>query len=302
MADVTSYTYDSTKGYRTSAVYPNGGTVSYTAYDANHNVLTMNDQNGIATTYTYDYAGRVLTISTGGAVTAYEYDFNGNIKVVKTAAGTADENRFDYTYDALNRVTRITDGLGNYISYVYDPATGNRSREEYRDSSGSLRKYLDFEYDQSNRLTKINNPDSTYTQYSYNAAGDRTAMIAGGSSASRTTGYAYDALRRLTAVTQAQGTADQGVTAYSYDAESNLVTVTDAKGGLTTYSYDDFGRLVKSISPDTGTTEYGYDGAGNLITKTDANDVTVAYEYDAMNRLIKIDYPGETETDTQNIV
>ena len=53
--------------------------------------------------------------------------------------------------------------------------------------------------------------------------------------------------------------------------------------------HDDFGRLVRVVSPDSSTTRYLYDESGNLIEKTDATGTVTAYEYDAMNRLVQVE-------------
>ncbi len=85
-------------------------------------------------------------------------------------------------------------------------------------------------------------------------------------------------------------------TGYGYNSNNNLTTVTDANNNITTYKYDDKGRVYQVISPDTGTTTYTYDPAGNLLTKTDAKGVTISYAYDALNRLTLIDYSADTDT------
>jgi YD repeat-containing protein len=51
------------------------------------------------------------------------------------------------------------------------------------------------------------------------------------------TGYAYDALHRLTRVTQTLATAPEGVarTLYGYDVMDNVSMVTDPNGNTTRY-------------------------------------------------------------------
>jgi YD repeat-containing protein len=78
---------------------------------------------------------------------------------------------------------------------------------------------------------------------------------------------------------------DQIITQYGYDNQDNLTSVTDPKGNITQYTYDDFGRRIKVISPDTGTTIYSHDEAGNISQKSDARGTEVSYTYDALNRL-----------------
>ena len=299
VSDVTINSYDPAKGYLLSTATASGA-VTYAGYDANHNVGSVTDVNGTVTSYIYDYANRIKTVTAGSRVTTYDYDANGNVASVTMPEG----NKIEYGYDSANRLIRITDRLGNYMTYAYDDA-GNKTREEIRDPQGALKKYLDFEYDHFNRLNKIKNPDNSYSAFSYDAGGNRSLMTTVPDNISAS--YTYDELNRLKAVIQAEGTPQEAVTEYDYDAHDNLTLVQDAEGKVTRYAYDDFGRVTEIVSPDTGKTDYTYDEAGNVQTKTDARGVIVSYEYDALNRLTKIDFPEEPdviyrydEADVQN--
>jgi RHS repeat-associated protein len=61
--------------------------------------------------------------------------------------------------------------------------------------------------------------------------------------------------------------------------------VTDPNGNITTYLYDDFGRMLRQTSPVTGLTTYGYDPAGNLTQTADANGATTTRTFDALGRM-----------------
>jgi RHS repeat-associated protein len=74
--------------------------------------------------------------------------------------------------------------------------------------------------------------------------------------------------------------------------------VTDAEGHLTTYTYDDLGRLIETDSPDTGTTRYSYDAAGNLRYKVQNEQQTTEYRYDGLGRLTQIFYADPAENVT----
>jgi YD repeat-containing protein len=144
----------------------------------------------------------------------------------------------------------------------------------------------------------------TSIQYTYDPDG-RLSTVQDERHTSANTTYGYDALSRLSTVTQtlAGATGGQIVTSYGYDVQDNLTRVTDPNGNVTTYVYDDFHRLNSQSSPVSGSTTYTYDWAGNLLTQTDANGATTARTYDAANRLLSATStrpgrPVETVTNT----
>jgi RHS repeat-associated protein len=268
---------------------------SFSNYDANGNVGTITDPNGVAAVYTYDERNRVATITnqTTSAEIQYFYNSHGMLDHVILPEGM----QITFTYNPADKVVEIYDNLGNKIVYDYD-VEGNRTGEDIKDPQNTLKKYLDFTYDAYNRLKRIVNPDSTYTEFTYNGFGDRTAIR---DPRANTTSYAYDALNRLDTMTQSV-TLDsqlvQSVTDYDADTHDNLIQVTDPKQHATHYVYDDFGRRNKTSSPDTQTTSYSYDQAGNMTQKTDANGTAVTYTYDALNRLTAVQFPNSAQNIT----
>ncbi|MDR8299862.1 RHS repeat protein, partial [Acinetobacter baumannii] len=58
-------------------------------------------------------------------------------------------------------------------------------------------------------------------------------------------------------------------------------------GNTTSYTYDGFGNLLSSQSPDKGLTKYSYDVDGNVIQLTRANNIVTTYTYDALGRQTK---------------
>jgi RHS repeat-associated protein len=183
--------------------------------------------------------------------------------------------RTRYTYDSkFNRVTSAIDELGRTTLFDIDPANGNvRSVTRVVGAVGGA--------------------DDVTTHYTYNARG-QTATIT--DPLGRTTHYEYNAAGRLTKVTLAEGTPDQGVATYEYDVAGNLSASTDPNGQRTTYNYDAVGRLTRITQPDPDgagplpapVTVFSYDLAGNLLSSTDALGHVVSREYDALGRLTKV--------------
>ncbi len=188
VSDVTIFLYDS-NGRLISRTMPVIGTTTYSNYDSNGNSGTVTDPNNVVTTYAYDPMGRIKTITTAGAVTTYNYDATGNL-ISTVLPGNI---TIYYDYDSLNRQIRVRDGLNNSITYQYD-TEGNRIREEIKDSSGSLKKWIDFEYDSRNRLKKEINPDASYREYTYDLNGNNLTKR---DANAITTQMTYDSLNRL---------------------------------------------------------------------------------------------------------
>jgi RHS repeat-associated protein len=261
-----------------------GQRTEFSDYDANGNVGTITDPNGVVTTHTYDRRNRIQTITnqeTGG-LTEYLYDTHGNIDAIVLPAG----NLIDYGYDPSDRLIEIKDSLGNRI--VYTPDTeGNIELEEIFDPHGVLQKTVSMVHDGYNRLESVHHPDGSARHHDYDGKGNLTSVT---DENDRLTEYRYDELDRLRQVIEYPGEGPV-ITEYTYDGHDNLVKVIDARGNTTESLYDDFARLTNTISPDTGKTVYRYDETGNLIEKTDARGTVVSYRYDPLNRLTRVDFP-----------
>ncbi|RUL72998.1 RHS repeat-associated core domain-containing protein [Dyella choica] len=87
-------------------------------------------------------------------------------------------------------------------------------------------------------------------------------------------------------------------TIYTYDALDRLTQVTDPSGLTTTYQFDGLSDETKLTSPDTGVKAKTYDAAGNVLTALDANGNTVTYTYDAQNRRLSASYADTTQNIT----
>ena len=150
--------------------------------------------------------------------------------------------------------------------------------------------YTDTIYDALGRVKSVSNPyrstsDSTYgvTQYAYDALGRPTAtteadgsVLTGSYSANTVTAtdeagkkrkVQTDGLGRMTAVWEDPAGLNYE-TDYQYDTLGNLTLVT--QGGQTrSYVYDMLSRVTSETNPESGTTSYGYDSCsgGELCTR-----------------------------------
>ena len=289
----TEYGYDE-NGKLVQTTHPDG-TVEAKAYDANGNRMSSTDRAGRITQYEYDPSGygdpeqgtqgRLAGIVyADGSTNRYEYDDAGRM------SATVDENgnRTQYEYDAAGRRIRITDALGNVTTFSYD-ANGNRI--SMTDGNGNVTSYV---VDALNRRVQTVFDDGTSIMQEYAASccssctDKKTAET---DQAGNTTLFDYDALGRLTRVTDAMG----GETTYAYDAVGNKLSQTDANGNATGFTYDAMGRILTRTLPMGQSESFTYDAVGNLVEKTNFNGDTVAVTFDSVNRLTRKQYPDTSE-------
>jgi len=236
--------------------------------------ITVNQVASLLATqgYTYDELGRVKTYTNGnGIVTTYTYDFAGNL--TQTLASNGD--KVSYTYDAVNRRTSMTDSTGTTF-YDYDDLDRvtaiTYSTDAVKGNADDL--VLGYGYDNANRITSLTYPGGEQIAYTYDDAG-----------------------RMLTAndVTAGQNTS------YVYSPTTGLLQiVTRANGVVTTYGYDNMGRVndIKHAKGAATLGEFAYtlNSLGNatavLTTYPDGSQRQTLYAYDELNRLTQVVYGG----------
>ena len=280
--NVTAYTYDSSGNLVT--ITDALGYVTRFTYDTDGRVLSKVDPNNLTTKYTYDSVGRLISKTVGTENTTYGYDRAGNLSTMTLPNGYA----LTLTYDAAQRLTDVTDTLGDHLVYTLD-AIGNRIGEKLYDPNGTLTVAHSRIYDALNRLYQDVGAQGQTTTYGYDANSNLTDVQ---DPLSHSTQIGYDPLNRPVQTVDALN----GVTAYDYDPNGHLSQVATPNGAATQILHNGFGEVVQEVSPDRGTTTYTYDAAGNLVTKTDARGVIAQYRYDALNRRTAINYSATSST------
>lgn len=275
----TTYAYDEAN-HLTSVTAPDGAATTY-AYDPTGNLIRRTDANNHVTTYGYDAANRLTNLTDPlGRRWTYAYDPNGNRTGLVDAVGnqtpTSGDGTTTYTYDELNRLTRIdySDATRD-AQFAYD-ANGNRTT--MTDAKGTET----YTYDVLNRLTAVTRGTDSFS-YQYDAAGSVTrrtypdgTMI----------DYAYDDDGRLSAVT-----SGGAATTYSYDAASNPTSAVLPNDFTDSRTYDRSGRLTEvrntkgsdTLSFDRRT----YDQVGNPVSQV-TTEGTTTFTYDAQDRLTEV--------------
>ncbi|MEW5991347.1 MAG: DUF6531 domain-containing protein [Chloroflexota bacterium] len=251
-----------TFGNTTLVKYP--APTNYTeawTYNSRNDPLTHRDRRGNTTTYTYDAAGNLKTV-TGPAplspVTTYNYDPSGNGLLVSVVDPRTKATTFGYDVDA-NR-NQITTPLGNVTTMTHDPAGRMVTLVEPRGNVGGANPAdytTTFAYDEADHLRTTTTPLGHVTTIDYDPAGNRTALT---DANLNTTSFEYDNANHLTAVVDALTNR----TEYGYDEVANLTSRTDANLHLTTYAYDLAGRLTTETRPLGRVWAYEYDADGNI--------------------------------------
>ena len=279
----------------------------FIGYDVFGNVTRAVDPNGVAAESTYDGLGRSLTSTLKGVngcdtgpdplcgtdlTTSRTYTpATGPLTLQQRPGGGVTT----WTYDSRGRVATSSRGaavnaLTERLTYTYDPLSGQKSSDQSSAFEGGawvVKRSENYTYDAMGLLAGLVHPDGSSTAYTHGPDGS-LATVRDENHASPNTTYAYDPAGRLVTVTQTLAVAPSGhiATSYGYDIQGNLTSVTDPNGNVTSYVYDDFGRMLSQTSPVTGTTSYRYDLAGNLVSTTDANGATTVRTYDQLNRVL----------------
>ena len=256
------------------------GHSAFSGYDGAGNRTSSTDRNGNITSYSYDDAARLESVTqkpdpVGTPLLEYTTtvarDLNGNAEQVTQANGVVT----DYGYDALNRLTSVTThpsgALDLTTSYVLD---GNGNATSRTTGDGVVTTYV---YDPLSRLTSVTSAGLPVPiGYTYDRVSRRKTMTDG----TGTSTYTYDGLGRLTQAVQPNGTLG-----YAYDLDSNRTTLTYPTVGSVTYVFSPSGRLSTVTDWASRLSTYTYTAAGLAKTLAVPGGMTTAYTYDEAQRL-----------------
>ncbi len=263
-----------------------GCTVQYD-YDELNRVIKTTDGEGNCVSYQYDAGSRLLAVTNQeGAVRSYAYNGSGKLIRLEDFDGSA----VDMEYNAMGRPEKFTDKEGNRTKAAYD-AAGNLAEMIFPTGLTAC-----YRYDRDNRLVQARHtaPEqedgkAAVTDYTYDGAGNLLHVSVGdGNSILRETSYEYDALNRVTAVTD----SSKGRTLYDYDSVTGKVCrITDALGNQRTFRYNGAGELTEKTDIYGNTTRYEYNALGQTVSVTDGAGRTTRYSYLPGGRLEKTVYP-----------
>jgi RHS repeat-associated protein len=266
-------------------IYGSDGKFAYSllrSYDEAGNLLSETNPLGYIATSTYDPKG-LLDESKNFSeqlTTKRIYDKASRLKkIIQT--GEEIEHTTLYDYNAMGRLEKKRDPLGNITHYLAYGGISNQPTQIEYPSSALWKK----SYDGFGRLIEKIDPNQHPKRYKYNAYGSVTEIIHP-NGAKETFLYAKNGA--LSSHTDLNGLT----TVYSHDALQRITEKRYLFEGKElakeTFSYDSF-HLLSHTDKEGHVTRYEYDSAGRKIEETRAGRV-IKFEYDALGRLFKEKY------------
>jgi len=281
--DTTTYTYNA-PGYLETVTNPVGHVTTVTAWNGRGQPTTIVDANSVTTTLTYDIHDRVLTITVNPGASQshyqFEYDAVGNLERITLPEG----GWLDYTYDASSRLTGIENDRGETQGFTPN-AVGDPTAITVRTSGGSITRQQNFAYDELGRVIQAIGAGSQTTGFGYDKVSNPKSVTDARGKLWQT---AFDGLNRVITETSPQSQTVQ----LEYSPSDQIKSHKDGRTLETTRVIDGFGHVIREVSPDRGTTTYWYDAAGNLTKTVDADGQQTDYAYDNAYRLASATYTG----------
>ncbi|WCT56200.1 RHS repeat-associated core domain-containing protein [Paenibacillus kyungheensis] len=198
-------------------------------------------------------------------------------------------SRLDVAYDTFDRITNQKNSLSGssfFTNYGYD-----KLRLSQIQTNGA----------QTRNTAKANNVNYEYTPLGM-VQSITFPTLADGSVLKES--FTYDALNRLSQMSNTKGSSTLSAYSYTYDNNGNILTVSESIDGgeakTSTYTYDKLNRLATAQRIDGSTASYTYDLRGNRKTLSDTQEATAtkesSYSYDLDNKLIAATINGTKTT------
>lgn len=200
-------------------------------------LLESKDRAGAVTKFVYDSKKRKVMEETPNRLkTRFEYYDSPGLDKKISKLSKSDGTWTKFKYDEFGNLIRESHSDGSWAKYKYDPV-GNRIDTTFSDGTVSH-----FKYDKRNRRVALtgNHRNNFKTQYSPSGALLETADYGlPATLVPRITKYLYDKHGRLVKTALPNGTSRIRY----YDGLSRQLKATIEKGVITSYRYDDAGRL-----------------------------------------------------------
>jgi RHS repeat-associated protein len=305
------YRYD-THHFLEEIIDPLGISVARNEYDADGRLTATIDPDGNRVEFTHDVAQRRETITNRNGYSYYfDYDEGGNV-VTETYPGTPTYT-VSRTFDDEGRPLTVTNEENETTTYTYD-AYGNKLTETNAENETQT-----WTYNPDGTLASYTNAANEVETYAYDQAGNEVMRTdAAGHEWTKRWDDDGDLIRdcdprgycdkfmyfqggNVYKLRDKQGTA----TVYTYDGNGNVLTETSTRTVnsvvetmVTTYVYDDEGRVTETVAPDGSISTTEYNAAGQMEARVDGLGYRTEYEYDNQGRQEVVRYPDGTYEET----
>ena len=281
----------------------NHTTRKVTSWDVFGNPLALENTDGVRTTASADFMGRIFasytqtgvwskaimefgpfnpssqnthhcpqaaiyrTSSTGGGVAAKIQCFDQMERVIRTATSTLD-GKYAYTdqyFDSSGRLARISEP---YFS----------SDTMFWSTTG---------YDWLGRITSLDSAAGDDLSVRYNSNVSTSCTSETNRVVKTTNGLGQSKVEVRNALGETTEVYDDncGRLSYQYDVVGNLTRVTGADDQIVTMQYDIAGRKLAMDDPDKGSWQYIYNALGELKRQLDSKNQAVDFTYDTLGRV-----------------
>ncbi|MDQ0242438.1 colicin E5-related ribonuclease [Arthrobacter bambusae] len=226
----------------------------------------------------------------GHAITSYEiYDGLGRLRQTQKPSPRSGTMATDTTYNTIGAKLIVN----NQYQFAANPSaalmlpdgTAVPSSDRYT-YDGAGRLATDAALANGNSSAPLWTTNITYTGADTTTTTTTPGTVAGNDSATATIVNAAGKTvsRLLYHGPTATGAPD--TTSYSYDALGRMTSMTDTAGNQWTWAFDTAGRQISANDPDTGSTSTSYDASGRVAGTTDGAGNLTSYAYDALDRTV----------------
>lgn len=256
-------------------------------------VLTSIDINGVTTTNTVNFIGKITssgsakgaTVVTPTVYSSMEW-LTGNYAYSVTQRSSGQPETIVY-FDSLNReVKTVTAGFaGDIITEKQYDVRGNlvsETRPTQSYGTAEVVQYQDFDVlGRPSHKLYDDGMVSYQSQYTY-VDGIRTDISVSGDFNLQMS-RSYNSLGQLLSTTDAKGHHSY----FAYNAAGLPVLIQDVLGSRITAQYDDLGRKAWFDDPNMGKWLFSYNQFAELATQTDARNLVTTFTYDKLGRQTK---------------
>ncbi len=223
--------------------------------------------------WTFDASGLPVSVAdTNGNAITLGYS-GGNLTTLQHSDGQT----FTLAYDALGRITELTDDVNRKTRYAYSDETLASVTEpdgavtSYAcEGAGAACKYA---------VTAITYPDGSSIHMSYDTYGRCSGWMLDGGLEPVTVSYPSLALKAGQNALGAVGTM-------GFDGANSLLAAVNPFGDTTSLQYNDYGSMTRMINPDGAQSEITYDILGAPHRFVDRGGNASLFGFDGLYNLL----------------